>query len=275
MKFLNSIITILITLTVSVHADSYIIPFYGATNYTDSKKDSSTNYGLYYQSQNFKAMVERKDIEFRSDNNLTNFTQTNMALGYNYELSNTLDLYAALHYISSSRNSFDGAYALLIGAKKQFNSFLLGLNYSYSYYDQNIVDTVGQVTPYIGFSYGDYKSLMGSYYIKITGDYIYLDEKTLSSDYIVAGISITQNKGSFQNSISYFGGDHIFALRNDGMSMQNLLEIYDSSISISSKYNFSDTTALQLSFIRKDFIEYKETAKSKSESTLVFLYYKF
>ncbi len=256
-------------------ADSYVIPFYGSKSYTDAKKDSSTGYGLYYHSQTIKAVLEYKDIEYKADANLTNFTQTNVAFGYNYELSNTLDLYGALNYISSSEDSYNGAYALLVGVKKRYNSFMLGLNYSLSSYSDNIVDKVEQITPYVAFSYGDYKSMMGNYYIKITGDYIYLDEATLSSDYMVLGLSLTQNKGSFQNSLSYYGGDHIFALRNDGMNMQNLLEIYESSLSLSSKYSFSDTTALQLSYIRKDFTEYGETSKSRSANIIAFLHYKF
>ncbi len=280
MKYLNLIIAILITTTLSAKADSYAVPFYGMTDYTDSKKDSSTGYGLYYQSKNIKALIHYKDFETIKDTNTTSnslksFSQTNIAFGYNYEISKTIDLYTAINYINSSNNSYDGAYAILLGVKKQFNSFLLGLNYSHSYYNQNIVDNVEQISPYIAFSFGDYKSLMGSYYMKIMYDYIYLDEATLAPDYSVVGLNLIQNKGSFQNSFSYYGGDHIFALKNSGMSMQNLQHIYDRSLSLSSKYSFSDTTAIQVSFIRKDFVEYQETSKSKSQNITLFLHYKF
>lgn len=274
MKIIIQIVAILLAWTGLVASEITLAPFYGSTTFSNSDKDKSTNYGLYYKLGGLKSVVEYQDVKYLPESNTTNFTQTNMALTYDF----TSNLYAGIHYINSSNKQYDKSYSALLGLKKKIESLTIGLNYSYSDYDKNnIIKTVQQFTPYIGFSYGDYKSMMGTYYIKISTDLIYTDTNAtdIPSEYSTYGISITQNKGSFQNSLQYFNGEHMFAVRDNGLTMQNFEEIYKNSLSISSKYIFSKATSLQLSYIQKDFRTYGDQTKSDLESILLFIYFKF
>jgi hypothetical protein len=184
-----------------------------------------------------------------------------------------------VQYISSSNSEFDGIYSMLIGINKEFNSFTLGADYSYTVYSNNFLDTTQQISPHVAFSFGDYKSLMGTYHINLVYDYISTDAKvqSIKSDYSASSISITQTKGSFQNFFKYLYGDNIFLVSSAGLSIQNFHEVVQDSLSFSSKYNFSPYTSIRLSFIRKNYkdLGINSNLDSKSENILAFLYYKF
>jgi len=284
MKYFNLSIIFLLSLRAVSFADTFV-PYYGFTEYSDSLKDESKNYGLYYSSENTKMLIDYQDVTYTQDNNISSdintsgFSQTNIAFQYNFNSSDSTSFHTTINYINSSNNEYDGAYIATVGVKEKFNSFDLGLNYSYSKYDNTLVSTVQQFSPSLSFSFGDYKSLMGNYNVKILSDLIYPSTNTningLSSNYSSYGISLTQNKGNFQNSIQYYSGDHIFAVRDDGMSVQNFEDIYKNSLSLSCKYNFSKTTSMQISHIRKDFVEYGSTSEMKLANTILFLYYNF
>ena len=278
MKKFTFISILLLTFTSFANAKMNIAPFYGVIDYANASKDKGSNYGIYLNNQDFQAVLEYQDIKFipdinSTDTNNTDFTQTNLALSYMFNDY----IYGSLNYINSSNKQYDGAYTALIGLNKKFDSFNLGLDYSYSDYGNTIVDTVNQLTPYVSFSFGDYNSLMGHYYTKITYDYILPDanDNNLSSEYTSFGISLTQNKGDFQNSIRYYFGDHIFSVRDRGLSVQNFEEIYEDSLSLSSKYNINSSISVQLSYIQRNYKEYGESSKSKLNNTLLFLYFKF
>lgn len=278
MKHFKITIILLFSLKVISFADT-VVPYYGITEYSNSVKDEATNYGLYYSSQSTKILYDYQDVKYLSDSNISDFSQTNIAFQYNFNASNSTNFYTTLNYINSSNNEYDGSYVVLLGMKEKFSSFDLGLNYSYSNYNNTLVKTVQQLSPSLSFSYGDHKSFMGNYHVKVFLDLIYPNANSningISSSYSPYGLSLTQSKGRFQNSIKYYTGEHMFAVRNDGMSVQNFEEIYTGSFSLSCKYNFSQDTSMQLSYIVKDFFDYGATSEAEVTSTILFLYYKF
>ena len=279
-----TLLALFLTIYTNILANDVIFaPFYGSSTYKNATKDKATNYGFYFKNGNFKSVIEYQDVKYSPDNNdsnitnPSNFTQTNLSLAYKFNIAKNTDLLTSLQYINSSNKNYDGLYSVLLGIKKKFNNFSLGLNYSYSDYSNTTIKTVQQATPYIGFRFGDYKSLMGTYYIKIMNNFIMPDAKvqSISSDYSTFGISLTQNKGDFQNFVQYWSGDSIFAIRDNGLSIQNFEEIYEKALSISSKYSFSSTTSVQLSYIEKDFSDYSSSSTSTLTNTILFLYFKF
>jgi len=256
---------------------STFTPFYGSTTFSNSEKKEAKNYGVYYKGENFKTVVEKQAIKYNNDSNSSNFTQTNYSVQYNIDIENDIDVYTTLNYIQSSNTKYSGIYSVLLGSKKKFDSFTFGLNLSYSDYNNVSVKSVKQISPYIGFSFGDYNSLMGNFYTKIIYDTISLDSNLLGlkKDYSTYSVSLTHSKRNFQNFVGYWFKDHLFALRDDGLTIQNFEEIYENALSISSKYNFSPFTSLQISFIQKDFHVIGQQTKSKLKNTMLFLYSKF
>jgi hypothetical protein len=266
--------------------DSLFAPFYSTTSYTDALKDKSSSYGVYFQSGKFKLASELKDVTFKSDNNvsdanlsydLKDFTQTNFAMAYSFEYDSKLEIPLSFQYISSSNAQYDGIYSILTGVKKAYESFTLGAEYSYSSYGNDLLNSVQQISPYVIFTYGEYNSLMGKYQVKLSYDSISPDAKAsgISSRYSASSIAITQLKGDFQNYFRYIGGKHIFAVRSGGLSIQNFEEIYDNVLIFSSRYNFSDSTALQLSYLKKTYTELGRDTDAKLDNILAFFYFKF
>lgn len=282
-KFIPLIILIFTNLMAQ---NGVFAPFYAKTSYTDGFKDKSSNYGFYFQNNKFRTVVEYHDVVYKNDintsidNNATaivdDFTQTNLSMAYEYDLS-SFSMPLAIQYIKSSNTDYDGIYSALIGVKKEFRSFTLGANYSYSDYSNTIVENVQQISPYLIFSFGDYKSLMGTYRMKILFDSINVDSNSpwLKSNYGSYTFSLNHMKGRFQNFVQYIVGDNIFAVRGNGLSIQNFEEIYEDAYSISSKYNFTKTSSLQLSYTLKNYSDYGLNKASELRTVSAFLYFNF
>jgi hypothetical protein len=278
MQIFKSTILFLLFLSQNLLAqDSVIAPFYGSTTHTNAKASKSSNYGLYFQGTKFKSVLEFQEMKYNADSNLSDFKQTNIAMSYSYYYSDTVEIPYSLQYISSSNSEFSGVYSLFVGIKKELNSFNLGSNFSYSSYGNSFLDTAQQITPYISFSFGDYKSLMGTYNLNIAHDYVSVEPKSqiIKDSYGASSLSITQNKGSFQNFFKYLLGDSMFAVGHQGLSIQNFHEVIQESFSFSSKYTYSPSTSLQLSFVRKNYEDLGVNPLARSENILAFLYYKF
>jgi len=256
-----------------VAKDAQFTPFVGSTTYDNAIKEKTQNYGIYYTGKkDFKFLIEYSDTK-----SAKNFNQTNIALSDRFNINDSLDIQMALNYINSSSKEYDGIYSIVLGTKKELSHFNLGLDLAYSVYNNSVLKSVTQISPHLSFNYGNYKSLMGLYTLKLNYDSIRPDSKvnSLSSEYSTFGFTLTQFKAKFQNSLQYWFNDHIFAVRDQGMNVQNHEDIYENALSISSKYNLSPTTSVQLYFIKKDYHQYAQTNTSHLKSFLLFGYFKF
>lgn len=257
--------------------ENTLSPFIGSTNYYTSDKDKAYNLGIYFKSKDIKAVLENKKTIYSSDSNLSDFSQLSFAAKYDFYNKNDLNAYTTINLIHSSNSEYNGISSILVGLNKELRIFTLGTNLSYSHYSNTYVKSVIQVSPYIGFSFGDYKSLMGNFYTKIIFDSISPDSNVggIKKDYSTYALSITHNKNNFQTLFEYWFKDHIFALHDDGLTIQNYEEVYENSLSLSVLYKFSYNMSFQLSYIKKDYRDYDEQSKSKLKNYMMFLYYKF
>lgn len=302
MKQIVVTLLLLITLATSLNAnnDTTFAPYLGYTSYKDDNKSNGVTVGFYGATKNsnhlFEYGFEYKQIGYdkyfssdsnSSDTNSTDSNSTSIAdtkqkdftLSYTYNHVSNLKFKLALHYIISSQNSSDNSLIGLIGLQQKIDKLYFGVNfYGSRYTNDALANKVYQLSPFAGYNFGDYNSLMGTYYIKLKLDYINLGSKNQNIDtrYNSYTLALTQFKGMFENTIQFVGGDSLYKVSDNGFSVNNFNDIYSTSFNLSSKYKLDDNqNSIMFSYSMEKFKGYGNTLDAKANNFLVSYYFNF
>jgi hypothetical protein len=288
---------IILSLSILLHSsflfaeDILTAPYIGYTNYDDTEKEHGYNVGVYSklkeEKHSFELLLDYNAINYKNDINSSDSNTTfspsstkniNIALLYNYDIDNSFKLYSALNYINSSDHKYNHLISLLAGLEKRINQFKFGTNVSFSKFNSSsVAKSAEQITPYFGFYFGDYNSLMGNFFTKISYDFISLHsvQNNMKSSYSPHSISFINFKNNFETKLEMWFGKSLYALRDKGLTKHYLADVYKDSIILSSKYKVSKEFSVQLSYMRRAYIAYNETSESTMKSYLISTYFKF
>lgn len=266
-------------------------PFVGYTNYNDIEKENGYNIGVYSklkkEKHSFEILLDYNTISYNSDINSSDLNTTyspsstkniDMALVYNYDVDNSFKLYSSLNYINSSDHKYNHLISFLAGLEKNVNNFKFGTNVSFSKFNSSsVAKSAEQITPYFGFYFGDYNSLMGKFFTKISYDFISLHsvQNNMKTSYSPHAISIINLKNNFETKLEMWFDKSLYAVRDRGLTKHYLADVYKDSIILSSKYKASKEFSVQLSYMRRAYIAYNETSESTMKSYLLSTYFKF
>ncbi|WP_373072373.1 hypothetical protein [Sulfurimonas sp.] len=246
---------------------------------TTTNKRSEYNLGLYSKIKNnkhsFDLLLDYGNIKYYDNSNIKNL---DLAVLYRYKLDDTLTINSSINYLFSSKSDYDQIFAVLAGLEKNTDIFQLGANISYSKYNSaSLAKFTNQFTPYLGFYFGDYNSLMGTFLAKVTYDFITLHsgDSSLKEEYSAHSLSLKNSNGNFDTTIELWFGESIYALRNYGLTNHFLKDLYKDALIVSTKYKISDSVSVKLSYLKRSYIASGETENSTLKSYLISTYFRF
>ena len=254
MKFI--IFIFLLTFTSLFALDITLVPYMEKSTYKNNYKQSSSVNGFYTKfftkQYSLELNYEKTSLDYNST--FGDYKQSDYALAYSLYLTPNYRLKTAYHLMSGDSNKKTSAQIYFIGLQylKRAN-FDFGVDLAYSNYAKSkLVDNVSQTNTYARVTFGDYKSLMGRYIFKVEATFINpksIDSNSsLLSSYTSYGVSLKQFKGDFTNSIGGWGGEQVYALKDNGLTLYSLDEVHNSSYYISSRYSVSKNLGLTLSY---------------------------
>ncbi|MEA2100641.1 MAG: hypothetical protein U9P72_10990 [Campylobacterota bacterium] len=272
---------LLLTLTNLIALDITLIPYMAHTSYQDSSKQNSSINGFYTNfkepSYSVELNYENKSLDYNSSDK--KLKQTDYTVAYSYLIDDNYRLKTAYHQLSSNAEKSSKAKIYFAGLQYfKKNRFDLGVDISYSSYDKTALATdIYQAKPYFGITFGDYKSTMGKYVVKINTNLFYPKGGDSNSTYVnnssSYSISIKQFKGDFHNMISAYKGEELFAVKDNGFSVNNQNELYTTGYTISTRYTIDEDMGLKLSYTNEIFRDIDIEIESKLQRYLVLFDY--
>jgi len=248
----TAILLLLFIFTNLIALDITLVPYTAKDSYTNSSNKSSKINGFYtkFKEPNYSIELDYETMSLES--NSTTTKQTDYTLAYAYFIKNNYKIKTLYHQISNNAKTNSKVKAYLLGVEFYKKSiFNLGINLSYSSYDEtSLAKEVYQTSPYFKISFGDYKSTMGKYVLKLDANGLYPKAQDTNTTSIKNnssfGISLQQFKGDFSNMFSYYKGEEIFAVKDNGFSINNLNQLYTSGFSLSTRYRIYDDMGIKL-----------------------------
>jgi len=283
MKILISLL--LFAITHLIAADITLVPYIAKTSYDKVPKKSSLIGGIYanYIEDDYVIEMgyENLKLDYNSTSAVKDLNQDDFVLSYSQLVTPSKKIKGAFHYILSNNKQSDNAKVIFVDLQHfKKNKFDIGLELAYSSYDKSAVaDDVRQAKLYYGMTFGDYKSTMGRYIVKIGATMIsseYTDSNSsLDTTLNSYDLSITQHKGNFTNKLTWWDGDRLNAVKDDAFTVQNLNELYTTGLTLSTKYAIDRDMGLIVSYSKESFLDLDVNIKDKSERFLFSFSYIF
>ena len=258
-----------------------VLPYYGKLSYSGSTtKDSGTIFGIYFSDFKtpWKTELSITDTSIKYTNTTSNLTQLDIAILLNYYKGYN-DLYKfGFHYINSSDSTTNkGKIFSFEKLYYQTLKYNYGVDIYYSYYSNNSTSpTILQFSPKGGYSFGNYYSNIGSFYIEAIVDYIKpLTQKTqnnLKNSYLSTSFTLNNYKGKFTTSLNIWFGKRSFEVSNNGFVVNNLSNKQTGGFTISENYKIDKKSSIKLSYSKTNF---EENGKSNSKTILANYSYSF
>ena len=257
----TAILLLLFIFTNLIALDITLVPYTAKDSYTNSSNKSSKINGFYTKFKEPSYSIELDYETMNLESNSTTTKQTDYTLAYSYFIKYNYKIKTLYHQLSNNAKTNSSVKAYLLGAEFYKKSiFNLGINLSYSSYDEtSLTKEVYQASPYFKINFGDYKSTMGKYVLKLDANGFYPKAQDTNSSSIKNhssfGISIHQFKGDFSNMFSYYKGEEILAVKDNGFSINNLNQLYTSGFSLSTRYSIYNGMGIKLLYKSDKFTE--------------------
>jgi len=271
-----------------LQAQSELSLYGGILDYADSSKDQGWFAGAYFQqstlSDRLEFAYERTELSY-VDAASADLKQNDFTAVWTHYLNGNYLFRVGGHYIDSSDGLSDGGYSLFAGVKYfEGYAFDVGVDAYYSHYAEYLADDlttkgldVLQFEPSLGAAFGDYSSIMGSFYAKLYYVYIKPDDEgyaLLHANYHSGGISLTNYHGKWTTLLNGWMGKQVFAMRNGGFVMYNLTEEHRGGAELSVHYAFTEQLGIKVQY---GYERFKESDHPDASSTVMsgYLDYRF
>jgi len=235
-----------------------IMPYGAYINYSSkSVKDKGYIGGIYgsvYKAP-FKFELDGEHTKIKYKNNLKNWNQTDLTAlvhfykGYNYEFK------IGIHNIWSKQynKEFD---KIFIGGI-QYYKYLkhnYGTDIYYSVY-KNF--RVYQISPYIGFNFGNYYSEIGSFYFQTKLNHIHINKSNVSNKqtYNDIDLKISNYKGPYTTTLKATFGKSTYKVANSGFVVYNLGDETKYNYGIDINYAINKQSSFKVGFYRNKLQE--------------------
>lgn len=259
----KSITLIILIFNLSLFAQSKImlVPYQSYATYNSQSSDTNVSdplnngdltSGLYFiaydSTYSFELALEDKSIDYAN----TKINQINLVSSYKTYISDNVKVNTLIHYASNSRSQSNTIYVPLVALTYISHSNLnVGLETAYSMYDsQALSSKVLQLKPSISFAYGRKDSAWGMLFPKISMYHIIpiSPNSSLKSNYVSTEFELVHKNGLFTSKVSYWAGEQLYAVRDNGFIIYDINEIHTSGASISSRYKFNKMLGLKASY---------------------------
>ncbi len=266
MKRTSVVISLLFALPLSAfESNAYL--YGGYSFYDKSIKDSAYYAGMYssfvQKEHKLELAYEFLEVDFFNENPLL---QHDLIAVYSNYLNKNWMIKAGIHYILMDKSQ------VYITGLKYFEgyAFEMGIDLYFSNLPQfSAANSALQLEPYLGFSFGEYYSNFGSFYLKIIYDYIALNNiKTslLDTSYNSGAIDLSHFKGDLATSLHLWIGKQVYGVRNEGFTVYNLDELHTSGLSLSMGYLLTSNLGFKGTLYIENFEEAQTNTVSGSPS---------
>ncbi|SMO40947.1 hypothetical protein SAMN06269117_10368 [Balnearium lithotrophicum] len=179
------------------------------------------------------------------------------------------------HYISSDDELTDGGYTIFFdGTYSSYSktypyyfNWSAGVGTYYSHYDNTINFHVVQITPHTTYRiFSDYRR--GSLYADLIGYYIHLSDSEkvgvgIDNLYSIEG-ALRYYYGNYDLKVGAWSGQQVFAVKNGGFVVYNLVEKYKRGAYAELGYTFRNGLRISLNL---GVNRYKESSDSVTQTT--------
>ncbi len=246
--------------------DGYVVGVYG---YWGIGLQHSLEFGLDYTHINYK-------------NNQPDLDQTDLTFIYTNYSFNKTKLKIGFHYIDSDDKLSDGGTTVILGFDKyepyRWNA---GVDLFYTKYNDyiNLNGSKGldvyQITPKVGFYFGDYYKY-GSFYLETLATYIkHSDDVGFGKSFVSLEERINYYIKKFAFTLSVWGGKRSFFVDNGGFVVYNLQEKYKYGVSFKAGYSFNQRLGVSATVGYQKFKEINNPKDVKIMSYVLNLGYSF
>jgi hypothetical protein len=257
---------------------NYTLIPYGKVNiYSgDSEKDYGTSAGIYLSGQEnpYETIIaaEGKKVVYKNKSSNDDISQTDIMGMLKFNVTDIFNFRIGIHHIVSTDNLTDGGNTFIGGIKLNNNSLDFDLNVYYTNYDNLVNLNITQLSPEVGFN-------LGSNYIKIKGDFINIENSNrvagLKDSYISTEITFKHQIGIFETSLSGWLGKRIFAVSNNGFTINNISDEEKGGIYISGNMQLDNFSSLEVGYSYTKFEEIKSANDGSKNSLNIAYSYKF
>ena len=237
-----------------------LIPYGSYLHYTNSTKNHGYLGGIYssFFTFPFKTEIDTEFTKLKYNYGMPDYYQRDLTLVEDYYFKDHYKIRAGIHNIFTSQGSSNHYQKVLFGGilYYQYLKYNAGLNYYYSTYEGF---DVSQITPHIGFNFGNYYSYTGSFYASADINFINISNKnaahTPQDNYVNGDVLLTNYQGRWATTIKASIGKYAYKVANGGFVVYNLGDEYHYSYGLNVSYDVNKRSAFKLGFTRSKFKE--------------------
>jgi len=238
-----------------------VMPYGSYIDYSKSTKDYGKLGGIYasFNKLPFKMEVDGEFLKLKYKNNTPNYYQRDLTFIGHYYFGENYEIHGGIHNISISQaDNPDHYQKVLFGGILYYKYSKCNAGVDVFYSDYRGFD-VKQLTPKVGFNFGNYYSNTGSFYAEMKVNYIKISNKESANankeHYINTDLSLTNYQGPWSTTLKASLGKNAYKVANNGFVVYNLGEEYKYSYGIDVSYALSKKNALKVGFNRSKFEE--------------------
>ncbi len=242
-----------------------VMPYAGYLNYGgDTKKDNGNVFGVYlsYYDKLPKYNSGYK-IELNLERDLINYTGDikdydshvvgligNWYYGFNYVFKIGIN---HLNVDNSGVKEHGNVY--IVGANYyEYLKYNVGIDYYKTLYKSERTINVNQISPYVGYNFGNYNSSVGSFYVEAKLNYIFSNkELATKKHYTNMDLSLSNYRGKYTTTLKMSLGKTAYKVANGGFVLYNTGDEYKNQYGLDVSYAYSKTTSLQISYNKSYF----------------------
>ena len=254
---------------------NYTLIPYGKVNiYSgDSEKDYGTSAGIYFSGQEnpYETIIaaEGKKVVYKNKSSNNDISQTDIMGMLKFNVIDIFNFRIGIHHIVSTDNLTDGGNTFIGGIKLNNNSLDFDLNVYYTNHDNLVNLNITQLSPEVGFNFGNNS-------FKIKGDFINIennDKVGLKDSYSSTEVTFKNQTGIFGTTLSGWLGKRIFAVSNNGFTVNNISDEEKGGVYISENIHLDNLSSLEIgySYTKLEGIKSGDDA-SKNSVNIAYIY---
>ncbi len=268
---MKKLLSIALLASLGFSAGFTVMPYGSYINYTDNTiKDKAYDTGVYtsYFTSPFKLEMDGEylDLKYKNSSNVNEYIEKDLTFVGNYFIKSNYKIKAGIRnmYINQKNNNDKYDKTLILGMLYyKYLKYNGGIETFYSTYDGF---NVKQLTPHIGYYFGNYYSDEGLFYLNMDLNFIKISNENLAhtkkDKYLSTDISLTDYQGPWATALKASVGKNAYQVSNGGFVVYNLGEEYKYSLGLDIFYKIDKTTSLKVGYTRSRFDENNKKAYS-------------
>jgi len=266
---MKKILSAVLITTLGFASNVTILPYGSFIDYSkNTVKDKAYIGGVYASCLKlpYKLEVDGEFLQIKYHGAIPDYYERDLTFVGSYFIGNNYEVKLGVRnmFIDQKNNSDDYDKVFIAGVLYyKYLKYNVGVDYYYSSYDNFHVT---QITPKLGFYFGDYYSEEGSFYFSAGLNLIKISDQinagTKNDTYANGDIALSNFKGPWTTTLKASLGKSTYKVAKGGFVVYNLGEEYHYSFGVDVNYKINKKSALTLGYTRSRFEENDKKAYS-------------